>query len=162
MNVLDVFLAEVFPPKKPAAGAKPGGGKPVAVGKPPTAVGGKKPPMGDDDALSGGPVGMGGGMGGGMGDNSDALIAAQQAKEEQEKAEAEARAASVAADQAERDRVKEMRAAADAEVADDLSSKFSDTPDEVIWHPTIDAVLYGGLLDDQDGFASHMDLRPGL
>lgn len=125
---------------------------------------------------------MGGGMsGGGMGDNSDALIVAQQAEEEQAKAEAEAAAASLAADQAEVERVKEMRAEADAEVAADLDSKYSDEPDQVIWHPDVDAVLYGGLDDgkdtegeakgvktegedddEKDGFANHMDKKMGL
>jgi hypothetical protein len=169
MSVLDVFLAEAFPPsKKPVGGpGKPpgaAGGKPGATGKPP------KPPMAaggaDDGAGPAGPgagMGMGGGMGGG--DNSDALIAAQQAEEEKARQEAEAAAAQQAAEQAERDHIKELRAAADQEVADDLDSKFNDEDDQVIWYPTVDAVLYGGLDDgkgDQDGFADHMDKKMGL
>jgi hypothetical protein len=166
MTVLDVFLKEAFPPKKPATGGSksPTGGKP----------GGGKPFGGDD---AGGPSGPGAGMGAGLGgDNSDALIAAQEAEEEQERQEAESRAASAAADQQERDRVKELRAAADEEVAADLSSKYSDQPDQVIWHPDVDGILYGGMDDgkdtageakgtdkeDKDGFAGHMDKKMGL
>jgi hypothetical protein len=165
MTVLDVFLAEAFPPsKKPvggpgkppgAAGGKPpvGGAKPGAAGKPPT----------DDDANGPAGPGAGMGMGGGMGDNSDALIAAQQAEEEKARQEAEAAAASRAAEQAERDHIKELRAAADQEVADDLDTKFNDEDDQVIWHPTVDAVLYGGLDDGKgDSFADHLDKKMGL
>lgn len=117
-----------------------------------------KPPVvaGEEDESGAGAFGQ-------PGENGDALIAAQQAQEAQAQAEAEARAQKEAEDQAERARVKEMRSAADEEVADDLSSKFNDQDDQVVWHPSVDAILYGGPNEDEnEDFASHLDKKMGL
>ena len=73
--------------------------------------------------------------------------------------------------------MKEMRSAADEEVADDLDTKFNDEDDKVIWYPSQDPIFRGeddihagnvgkknGEEDDTDenGFAQHLDKKMGV
>ena len=94
MTVVDVFLSEIFPPKKPGAGKTPpaaaAGGGTAALGKPFQAkkvASNNGDQGGDQDTLQ-----PNNGQGADTG-NSDALIAMQNAQKEKEQQEAQARAA---------------------------------------------------------------------
>lgn len=178
MTVVDVFLAEIFPPKKPSTGAKP----PMA-GKPPVKPGGDSPFQASKTASNNGDeddqdtLQPGGGAGPEAG-NSDALIAMQNAQKEKEQQEAMAKAAKDAKESTERARIKEMRSAADAEVAEDLDTKFNTDDDKVIWYPSQDPIFRGeddihalgksitnsdAVKDEEeDGLAKHLDKKMGV
>ncbi len=152
------FLAEAFPPK-PGAGAGPKPGATAAPGQPKPGApkpGGAGPvPGGDDDAAGGMPPGLGGqpGAAGGMtGDATELFQMQQDAQMEQERQEAEARAAREAVEAAEREKIKAMRAEADAAVMDDLVTKFNQEDDVVNFYPSLD-------ITDSDRFSDHLDKK---
>jgi hypothetical protein len=145
------YIAEAFPPAKgkgPAAGAA--GKKPNPFEK-----GGadKKPGAAGAPGEEGGgmPPGMGGAAG--MGDDGVEIFKMQQdAEAEQQRQEAEAQAARDKVEQAEREKIKQMRATADQEVMDDLDTKFNQQPDQVEFYPSLD-------ITDTDKFSDHLDKK---
>ena len=143
------FLNEAFPPPKQ---------KPSGSSNFPSKGGGNKPPFGgkgkpfpgkpkDEEAEEDPELGNENPdeQDGQFGQDTDSMLAAQQMQAEKERAEAEAREAKAAEEDAERERVKYLRAHADAEVSSALDGKFNEDEDEVIFYP------------DMDSFASYTD-----
>lgn len=158
MNVFERFLIEAFPPKK-SGSQGPKGKKPFGPKKPVAAEDAGNDTPFDKKKAGGFPPKQGGGFppnAGGAdddpeadGDQTELWMMQQQADQERERAELEARRQKEVADQQEHQRVKEMRSRADDEVAAALEDKFNDSDDSVTFYPELDPFSQFG--DKEDG-----------
>ena len=146
MHKFLTFLGEAFPPPQKKSPSPPEGGQKSPFdnkGGPqkPKPAFGKKPMLGKkapapavkgDDEGNDQAAGFGGD---GENDNNDALMAMQQAEQEKEEEEEAQRQQKAAIEDAERQKVKALRAKADDEVAAALLDKYNDDTDEVEFYP---------------------------
>ena len=139
-------VSEGFPPPKSGASG-PGDNKKKQLKEFPFGGEEKGAAGGDEKSGPGGAMGPGGQPM--LGDEAAKQMQQQQA--DRERAEMQARQANDAEDEAERERLKKLRSAAEKSVSDDLNDKYLDTDDKVEFYPRLESFL---------GFVKEEETKP--